>query len=509
MPSSACATGSLVCRPMTCGIMLRWRGSTCCTMTTIARNAAGRGPRSWVRALTPPAEAAIATMSKAVSDRTGPFSPGPLHVCASVPAYPIHENRIEFAPAIMLSIRPRGATRALCAQPAFLLKIDQVVRKANPLKPKTVGDEFALLVSCVVDYAIFMLDATGRIVTWNEGAQRIKGYTADEVIGRHFSLFYPPEDARNRKPDWELEVAKREGRYAEEGWRLRKDGTRFWASVVITALRDQTGRLRGFGKVIRDLTERREQDEVRNAARDREEAQLRAHADRMAELERIKAQFLNLASHELRGPLTLIRGYNSMLQDGSIPAKQVPAVARLLETKLAHVDLLVEQMLETARLEHDSFDTFRQRFDLGDVVQEQLDIFRPISPDHQFMLDDDGTQLVVEGDRARIATIVANLFDNASKYSPAGGEICCTTRNRDSQVSVSVRDQGLGIAAEHMPRLFTRFGRLPTEENVTINGTGLGLFLCREIATRHGGDITAKSEPGAGSEFTLILPTAP
>src|SRR2546427_7822515 len=112
-----------------------------------------------------------------------------------------------------------------------------------------------------------MLDATGRIVTWNDGAQRIKGYTADEVIGRHFSLFYPSEEARSRKPDWELEVAKREGRYAEEGWRLRKDGTRFWASVVITALRDQAGRLRGFGKVTRDLTERQEQEEARNARR--------------------------------------------------------------------------------------------------------------------------------------------------------------------------------------------------------------------------------------------------
>ena len=384
-----------------------------------------------------------------------------------------------------------------------------MLRKVNTLEPKTVGDQFALLVSSVVDYAIFMLDPTGRIVTWNDGAQRIKGYTADEVIGRHFSLFYPPEEARSRKPDWELEVAKREGHYTEEGWRLRKDGTRFWASVVITALRDQAGRLRGFGKVTRDLTERHEQEEARNAARDREEARLRAHADRMAELERTKAQFLNLASHELRGPLTLIRGYNSMLQDGSIPAGQVPAVARLLETKLAHVDLLVEQMLETARLEHDAFDLFRQRFDLGDVVQEQLDIFRPLSPDHQFMLDDDGTPLIVEGDRARIATIIANLFDNAIKYSPAGGEIWCTTRNLGSQVSVIVRDQGLGIAAEHMPRLFTRFGRLPTEENVTIHGTGLGLFLCKEIATRHGGDITAKSEPGAGSEFTLILPAAP
>src|SRR2546423_2860470 len=197
-----------------------------------------------------------------------------------------------------------------------------------------------------------MLDPTGRIVTWNDGAQGIKAYTADEVTGPPFPPFYPPEEARSRKPDWELEVAKREGHYTEEGWRLRKDGTRFWASVVITALRDQAGRLRGFGKVTRDLTERHEQEEARNAARDREEARLRAHADRMAELERTKAQFLNLASHELRGPLTLIRGYNSMLQDGSIPAAQVPAVARLLANKPAHGELPVEPMLATAPTGH-------------------------------------------------------------------------------------------------------------------------------------------------------------
>src|SRR5436189_4044910 len=170
-----------------------------------------------------------------------------------------------------------------------------------------------------------MLDPTGTIVTWNEGAQRIKGYTADEVIGRHFSMFYPPDEVRNDKPGWELEVAKREGRYEEEAWRLRKDGTRFWASVVITALRDETGRLRGFGKVTRDLTERKRQDERRNAERDAEETRLRQHAERMVELERTKAEFLNLASHELRSPLTVLRGYNSMLEDGSIPAEQIPA----------------------------------------------------------------------------------------------------------------------------------------------------------------------------------------
>src|SRR6266705_5590592 len=162
----------------------------------------------------------------------------------------------------------------------------------RPMPPEALGDQFALLVSSVVDYAIFMLDAAGVVVTWNEGAQRIKGYHADEIIGRHFSVFYPTEDARNRKPDWELEVARREGRYEEEGWRVRKDGTRFWASVVITALRDETGRLRGYAKVTRDLTERKRQEEARSAERDRESALLRAHAKRMEDLERTKTQFL-------------------------------------------------------------------------------------------------------------------------------------------------------------------------------------------------------------------------
>jgi hypothetical protein len=278
--------------------------------------------------------------------------------------------------------------------------------------------------------------------------------------------------------------------------------------VIITSLRDEAGRLQGFGKVTRDLTERRLREEARNAERDREAARLRAHAERMAELERTKTQFLNLASHELRGPLTVLRGYNSMLVDGAIPAEQIPAVARMLETKLTQMDRLIEQMLETARLEHDTSNLYQERFDLCDVVQEQLDVFRSLSPNHRFTLDSDRLPAVVEGDRTRVATIVSNLMDNAVKYSPDGGEVRCTVRSLGSQVFFSVRDEGMGIAAEHMAALFTRFGRLPTEANVTIPGTGLGLFLCREIAVRHGGDVTVKSAVGMGSEFTLTLPAA-
>ena len=388
----------------------------------------------------------------------------------------------------------------------MIFKIEQVLRKSNTAEPRDLGDQFALLVSGVVDYAIFMLDPAGVIVTWNEGAQRIKGYKATEVIGRHFSIFYPPAEVRNRKPDWELEVAKREGRYEEEGWRLRKDGTRFWANVIITALRDETGRLRGFGKVTRDLTEWKRIEDLRNAERDAEVTRLHAHADRMAELERTKADFLNLASHELRGPMTVIRGYNSMLADGTLSPGQFASVARLLDLKLAQMDRLIEQMLETARLERDDLELEQEEFDLRFVVQEQIDILRPLTRDHRLVLDAGDPAPLVRGDRTRISTVVANFLDNAIKYSPDGGEIRCSACLRDSRAIVSVRDEGLGIAPEHMPRLFSRFGRLPTEENMNIPGTGLGLFLCKEIANRHGGDITVRSKPGVGSEFTLTLP---
>jgi len=388
----------------------------------------------------------------------------------------------------------------------LIFKIEQVLRKSNTAEPRDLGDQFALLVSGVVDYAIFMLDPAGVIVTWNEGAQRIKGYKATEVIGRHFSIFYPPAEVRNRKPDWELEVAKREGRYEEEGWRLRKDGTRFWANVIITALRDETGRLRGFGKVTRDLTEWKRIEDLRNAEREAEMTRLHAHADRMAELERTKADFLNLASHELRGPMTVIRGYNSMLADGTLSPGQFASVARLLDLKLAQMDRLIEQMLETARLERDDLELEQEEFDLRFVVQEQIDILRPLTRDHRLVLDAGDPAPLVRGDRTRISTVVANFLDNAIKYSPDGGEIRCSACLRDSRAIVSVRDEGLGIAPEHMPRLFSRFGRLPTEENMNIPGTGLGLFLCKEIANRHGGDITVRSKPGVGSEFTLTLP---
>jgi PAS domain S-box-containing protein len=348
-----------------------------------------------------------------------------------------------------------------------------------------------LLVSTVREYAMFVLDPVGRIMTWNEGAQRLKQYTRAEVLGRHFSIFYEPERARAGHPEWELHVAERDGQYEEEGWRVRKDGSRFWASVLVTALRDEGGELRGFAKITRDLTEKH------------------VEAERLTELEAVKSQFLRLASHELRGPLGTLRGYTSLLQEGFLEERpdDRSRAYRVLDAKARHMNVLVNQMLEAARLEDGRLHLALQRLDLRQPVEQAYEEARVLTPPSlELQLDEPGTPVPVEGDELRLVTIVHNLLDNAIKYSPAGGTVRCRLECGDGGAVVEVSDQGVGIAEGDMPTLFTRFGRVVTAENSHIPGAGLGLYLCQELAQMHGGEVSVVSEPGRGSTFRLTLP---
>ncbi len=408
-----------------------------------------------------------------------------------------------------LTVRARwGLQTGTAGQPEAILVINSDVsserRTADELSRSE--ERFALLVTAVVEYAIFMLDPDGRVATWNDGAQRIKGYQEHEIIGRHFSVFYPPEDQAVGKPGWMLEQATLHGSHEDEGWRVRKDGSRFWATVVVTALRDRNGFIRGFAKVTRDITERRNAEVKRNAEIQREAAELRADADRIAQLERMKTEFLNLASHELRGPLAVVRGYNWMLRDGVVQAEELPGIARVVEAQLAQIHLLVEQMLEAARLEADRVILNRTIFDLAEVASKQADAFDSLSDRHSIEVAKPEGPVIVSADLGRITTVVANLIDNAVKYSPETGPIQVTVGEKDGFAFVDVRDFGVGIIPEHLPLLFQRFSRLPTQQNVTVPGTGLGLFLCRAIAQRHEGAIDVETSPGRGSSFTLRLP---
>jgi signal transduction histidine kinase len=233
--------------------------------------------------------------------------------------------------------------------------------------------------------------------------------------------------------------------------------------------------------------------------------------ERLAAIERNKTQFLNLASHELRGPLTVVRGYVSMLEGGLLGdlndrgRKAVPVIS----TKVLEMNALIEQMIEAARLEDGDLMLKPEEADLREIVEAAVNAARSlIDETHQILLKSPDRAVRVRVDPQRVKTIVANLISNAIKYSPAGGPIEVDLVNRSGIARVSVTDMGVGIAKDDLPILFTRFGRVSTSQTVHLPGTGLGLYLGRQLARLHGGEITVDSVPERGSTFTLHLPVS-
>jgi len=233
--------------------------------------------------------------------------------------------------------------------------------------------------------------------------------------------------------------------------------------------------------------------------------------ERMSALEKTKSQFLNLASHELRSPLGVINGYLSMLEQGSLGQLKEPGIRAIevLKAKALEMNMLIGQMLEAARLEDGRLALKRERVDLRRVAREAIEAIKPLSGERHRLMLDEGTEAVyVVGDPDRLVTIVSNLLENAIKYSPKGGTIRSIVSNQDGVGTVSVTDTGIGIAQEDLPRLFNRFERIHNRETSHVGGTGLGLYLSRELARQHDGDLLVQSRPGKGSTFTLTLPTA-
>src|SRR5256714_1785171 len=238
-------------------------------------------------------------------------------------------------------------------------------------------DAYRLLVQEVKEYAIFMLDTSGNIMTWNVGAQRLKGYTADEIIGKHFSIFYGKEDVANKKSQRELEQASTEGRVEDEGWRWRKDGTRFWANVVITALHDEKGSLRGFSKITRDMTERRNAEE---ALREQAVQLEQRVTERTAELEkanRSKDEFITTLSHELRTPLTSITGWVQMLEDGELSPAQQRKAFEVIDRNLAAQAQLIDDLLNVSRIVTGKLTVDLQPLYPAPLIEEAIESLRP------------------------------------------------------------------------------------------------------------------------------------
>ena len=369
-------------------------------------------------------------------------------------------------------------------------------------------ERLRLILEAVHDYAIFMLDPGGHVVTWNPGAQRIKGWSAAEIVGHHFSRFYPPEDVTRQWPDQELRIARSQGRYEEQGWRLRKDGSRFWANVVITPMYDSSGTLRGYAKVTRDLTERRMAEEALRRAYDDLEVRVRDRTAELQRLDRHKDQFLAMLGHELRNPLAPIRNALEILAHDSDRETQERARA-IIGRQTEHLVRLVDDLLDVSRIMYGKIDLRRERADLASAVTRGVEAAQPALDAHGHRLETrlPSEPLHVVGDVVRLAQVVTNLLTNAAKYTPTPGRIELALTREGAEAVLAVRDPGIGIPPDLLPRIFDFFvqGDLPLARSG--GGLGIGLTLVRHLVALHGGSVKAESAgEWQGTTFTVRLP---
>ncbi|HEX8333031.1 MAG TPA: PAS domain S-box protein [Segetibacter sp.] len=359
---------------------------------------------------------------------------------------------------------------------------------------------YLLLVNQVKEYAIFMLDTTGTILTWNEGAERIKGYTAHDIIGKHFSIFYSAEE--KLKPDKELAIAIRTGKYEEEGWRIRKDGSRFWASVVITPI--YTDRHIGFAKVTRDLTERKDMEKMTRANVILEGTN--------KELER----FASTASHDLKEPLRKMNTFSEMILNEAkdqLSEKHQRYLSKIIASG-KRMNTMIDDILDLSAL---SKKEHFEKCDLQNIVSETLDTLEQAIEDAKAIVNYKAlpSAIIIP---SQMRQLFQNLISNSIKFSKKEDPPVLNITHEylpevnteeklwpaDQYLQIKVADNGIGFEQEHAEKIFHLFDRLHSKS--AYEGTGLGLAICKKIAENHGGTIIAQSQPGKGSIFTLIIP---
>jgi PAS domain S-box-containing protein len=355
-------------------------------------------------------------------------------------------------------------------------------------------ERFRLMASGVKDYANVMLDPEGFIVSWNEGGERLKGYRAEEIIGEHFSRFYAAEDIRKGLPAMELKQAQETGRFEGEGWRVRKDGSRFLASIVITALRDEKGLLRGFGKITRDITERRRAEERLTKTME----ELKRSNDELG-------QFAYVASHDLQEPLRMVASYTQLLAQrykGRLDSDADEFIAFAVDG-CNRMQGLIQDLLSYSRAGANA-EPLRE-ISCEDALEKTLKNLHATIQDSGAMVTHDSLPNIMM-DEMQLVQIFQNLIGNAIKYRAAEPSQVhvSATRNGSNEWVFSVRDNGMGIEPQYFERIFILFQRLHGQKDFA--GTGIGLAMCKKIVDRLGGRIWVESQPTRGSTFYFALP---
>jgi PAS domain S-box-containing protein len=368
-------------------------------------------------------------------------------------------------------------------------------------------ERYHKMIDEVEDYAILLMDKSGVIQNWNRGAQKIKGYTEEEIVGQNFRVFYLPEDRERGLPDLLIEQAKKNGKALHEGWRLRKDGSVFWGSIVITALHDTDNNIVGFSKVTRDLTERKlAEDKIRQYANELE--------FQNKELE----QFAYAAAHDMKEPLRKIMFYTNLVFDNSghmLPVKESEYLKRSISAA-GRMQVLIDDLLTYSKAS--TLEQEYKKVDLGKVMVEiQLTHYDTIK---EIKATIETTNLpVVDGISFQLMQLFDNLLGNALKYrhpdrAPhiviSAEKVMAQEPGADSTSvekeyhRITVSDNGIGFDAQYAEKVFDLFQRL--HDKISYSGTGIGLALCRKIIQNHKGFITARSEEGNGASFMVYFP---
>lgn len=368
-------------------------------------------------------------------------------------------------------------------------------------------ERYRSLVEQVTDYEICMLDERGKIISWNEGAKKIKGYTAEEIIGKYFTIFYPEEDILNGKPALELSVARKEGKYEEEGWRLRKDGSRFWANVIITAVYNADGILLGYSKVTRDLTERKEAEKALRDSYERYRKiadELKITNEELSYANQELEQFTSIVSHDLQEPIRTIKSFLKLMEMKlnndqyddlkTYISKSINAATRMRE--------LIQNLLHYSQL--GKIEVVKEKVNVREVMNEVVQNLKTAIEKSNAEIEVETNVDTVEGDRVQLVQLIQNLLSNALKFTNADDpKIKIKSVQENGHVKFAVSDNGIGIDQSDLNKVFEIFRRLNTKKEYP--GTGIGLAICKKIVDRHGGRIWPESKPGKGTTFYFTL----
>ncbi len=398
---------------------------------------------------------------------------------------------------------------------ALVVSTDITGRKLAEEARRSSEERLGLIVENAVDFAIFSTDLARRITTWNSGAQHLLGYSESEAVGMLVDALFTPEDRAAGAPEQETRGALQEGRANDDRLHLRKDGGTFWASGVMMPMRDGSGQVMGFVKILRDQSSVRASQQALESSRAELEAALGqkdAAAVALQAADAAKDRFLAVLSHELRNPLAAIQGASTVLQVDDISQQRRIAAAKIVARQTQMMKGLLEDILDVSRLRLGRFELRRSHTPLAAILRNAVEVVRPV-------LEADGHELAVtmpeddvrlDADPVRMSQVISNLLSNAVKYTPKGGHIELRAAMEGDHAVVSVCDDGIGMDPAVIDSMFAMFTQGPPREGSGTLGLGIGLALVRDVVEQHGGTVQGASDgPGKGSCFTVRLPVLP